>query len=56
VVLHETIGSMINEEPLTPPPEASADDDIFAEMRPYMVDVDFVDDSREAIYTRQAGE
>jgi hypothetical protein len=27
-------------------------EDIFAEMRPYMVDVQDVDDSREAIYTR----
>jgi hypothetical protein len=26
-------------------------EDIFAEMRPFMVDVQFVDDSREAIYT-----
>jgi hypothetical protein len=31
-------------------------DDIFAEMQPYMVDVDDVDDSREAIYTPLAGE
>jgi hypothetical protein len=31
-------------------------EDIFAEMRPYMVDVQDVDDSREAIYTRMEGE
>jgi hypothetical protein len=30
--------------------------DIFAEMEPYMVHVGDVDDSREAIYTRQEGE
>lgn len=30
--------------------------DIFAEMRPYMVDAQDVDDSREAIYTRMEGE
>jgi hypothetical protein len=31
-------------------------DDIFSEMRAYMVDVEHVDDSREAIYTRMEGE
>jgi hypothetical protein len=31
-------------------------EDIFAEMRPFMVDVQNVDDSREAIYTRMEGE
>ncbi len=31
-------------------------EDIFAEMRPFMVDVQNVDDSREAIYTRTEGE
>jgi hypothetical protein len=30
--------------------------DIFAEMGPFMVDVHDVNDSREAIYTRMAGE
>ena len=35
------------------PPDAT---DIFAEMRPFMVDVQDVDDSREAIYTRMEGE
>lgn len=30
--------------------------DIFAEMRPYMVDVANLDDSRAAIYTRGDGE
>ena len=31
-------------------------EDIFAEMTPFMVDVQTVDDSREAIYTRMEGE
>lgn len=31
-------------------------EDIFAEMRPFMVDVQNVDDSREAIYTPMDGE
>ena len=35
---------------------ASTPDDLFAEMRPYMVDVREVDDSREAIYSRLEGE
>lgn len=30
--------------------------DIFAEMRPYMVDVEDLDDTREAVYTRGDGE
>jgi hypothetical protein len=31
-------------------------EDIFAEMRPFMVDVQEADDSREAIYSRMEGE
>ena len=31
-------------------------EDIVAEMRPFMVDVSEVDDSREAIYSRMEGE
>ena len=31
-------------------------EDIFAEMRPYMVDVEGLDDTREAVYTRGEGE
>ena len=31
-------------------------DDIFAEMGPFMVDAPLVDDSREVVYTRMAGE
>jgi hypothetical protein len=34
----------------------SDSEDIFAEMRPFMVDVHDLDDSREAIYTRLDGE
>jgi hypothetical protein len=48
------------EEPadLRPPGGEGAQDaeDIFAEMEPYMVHVEDVDDSREALYTRQEGE
>lgn len=32
------------------------EEDIFAEMEPFMVSVEGVDDSRESIYTRQEGE
>jgi len=44
------------EEPT--PAEARMPDreDIFAEMRPYMVGVDDLDDAREAVYTRGEGE
>ena len=31
-------------------------EDIFAKVRPFMVDVEHVDDSRETIYTLMAGE
>jgi hypothetical protein len=41
--------------PLSPAPAPGAED-IFAEMRPYLVDARDVDDSREAIYTRTEGE
>jgi hypothetical protein len=34
----------------------SGKEDIFAEMHPYMVDVEDVDDSREGIYTLGQGE
>ena len=44
------------EEPA--PAEARMQDreDIFAEMLPYMVDVEELDDTREAVYTRGEGE
>jgi hypothetical protein len=43
---------------LRPPNGDGAEDaaDIFAEMAPYMVHVAGVDDSREALYTRQEDE
>lgn len=31
-------------------------EDLFAEMRPYMVDVDDLDDAREVVYRRAEGE
>jgi hypothetical protein len=42
-----------------PAPEAARmpeGEDIFAEMRPHMVDVEDLDDAREAVYTRAQGE
>jgi len=49
---------VFEEEPaMTAPMSGTRDtEDIFAEMRPFMVDVQDVDDSREAIYTRMEGE
>jgi hypothetical protein len=46
------------DEPAPEAPGARTHDieDIFAEMRPFMVDVPDVDDSRDAIYTRMEGE
>jgi hypothetical protein len=48
---------VFEEEPAAAPagaePEAG---DIFAEMRPFMVDVPDVDDSREAVYSHMDGE
>ena len=42
--------------PTAPGARTHDTEDIFAEMRPFMVDVQEVDDSREAIYTRMEGE
>jgi hypothetical protein len=42
--------------PVAPGAPAPDTDDVFAEMRPFMVDMQDVDDSREAIYTRMEGE
>jgi hypothetical protein len=49
---------VFEEEPAPGPPGVRTPDteDVFAEMRPFMVDVQEVDDSREAIYTRMEGE
>ena len=43
------------DEPAAAGPLPGAED-IFAEMRPYMVDAQELDDSRTAIYTRTEGE
>jgi hypothetical protein len=51
--------AIVFEEEATPTPQAAQNGDagdIFAEMRPFMVDVQNVDDSREAIYSRAQGE
>jgi hypothetical protein len=48
---------VFEEDPETAPATGTPDsEDIFTEMRPFMVDVQDVDDSREAIYTRMEGE
>ena len=44
------------EEPAPTDVRMSGSEDIFVEMRPYMVDVEGLDDSREAVYTRGEGE
>ena len=44
------------EEPASPATRPPDSEDIFAEMRPYMVDVGSPDDAREAVYTRGKGE
>jgi hypothetical protein len=36
--------------------DGSGEEDLFAEMRPFMVDGAGLDDSREAIYSRMEGE
>ena len=48
--------AIVFEEEPTPPAGTPEVEDIFAEMRPFMVDVAEFDDSREAIYTRMEGE
>ena len=47
---------VFEEEPAAPGAGTLDTVDIFAEMRPFMVDVPDIDDSREATYTRLAGE
>lgn len=44
------------EDPASAEARMSDREDIFAEMRPYMVDVEDLDDSREAAYIRGQGE
>ncbi len=40
------------DEPVSPEARMPAGEDIFAEMRPYMVNVEDLDETREAVYTR----
>jgi hypothetical protein len=53
--VHEAIVFM-PETSGTPAPLMNSPSDIFLEMRPEMVAADNVDESREAIYSRMAGE
>jgi hypothetical protein len=46
---------VFEEEPVPTIPTAQ-EADLFAEMRPFMVDVQDLDDSRDAIYVRMEGE
>jgi dTDP-4-dehydrorhamnose reductase len=46
---------VVVEEPVDSTVPATVED-MFAEMEPYMVNVEHFDDSREAIYTRMEGE
>jgi hypothetical protein len=51
--------AIVFEEESAPAASEAAQDhseDIFAEMGPFMVDTQEVDDSREAVYTRMEGE
>lgn len=48
--------AIVFEEEPAPPKAAAPVADIFAEMQPFMIDVDNVDDSRDAIYVRVEGE
>jgi hypothetical protein len=51
--------AIVFEEESAPVASEAAQDhvaDIFAEMGPFMVDTQDVDDSREAVYTRMEGE
>lgn len=44
------------EEPVSEAARTLEREDIFSEMRPYMVDVEDLDDAREAVYLRADGE
>jgi hypothetical protein len=54
--VREAIVFVDESEPPAPEAPAPEAEDIFAEMRPFMVDLQDMDDSREAIYTRMDGE
>jgi hypothetical protein len=47
---------VFEEEPAALAAALHETEDIFAEMAPFMVDAQHVDDSREAVYTRMDGE
>jgi hypothetical protein len=47
---------VFEEEPGATVAEPRETEDIFAAMEPFMVDVEQMDDSREAVYTRMNGE
>ncbi|HEY3567174.1 MAG TPA: hypothetical protein VGP73_04505 [Thermoanaerobaculia bacterium] len=44
------------DEPVSAEARRLESEDLFAEMRPYMVDVEDLDDTREAVYRRGEGE
>jgi hypothetical protein len=54
--VREAIVFVEDPAPAAPAAHTPDADDIFAEMRPFMVDAQDVDGSREAIYTRMEGE
>jgi hypothetical protein len=47
---------VFEDEPALSAPSVPKIEDFFAEMHPFMVDVQELDDSREAIYTQMADE
>lgn len=47
---------VFEEEPAAPAAVPHETEDVFAEMRPFMVETQDVDDSREAIYAQMEGE
>lgn len=47
---------VFEEEPAPSDVALAANEDVFAEMGPFMVDANNVDDSRESVYTRMEGE
>ena len=52
--VHEAI--VFEDEPAAHATALNAREDIFAEMQPFMVDAQHVNDSREAVYSRLDGE
>ena len=55
-VVREAIVFEEDPKPAAPIATPLATEDIFAEMGPFMVDAQDVDDSREGVYTRMEGE